>query len=217
MYSFLFLNSGDRTSADGAPNAQHLSCLESCIKNQSPAEFYEDNDLMLWYVEMMHRYTIRVDDDGEASKMLMDNSGFKGIHQVVNPVQEAFAITVLLNNYEGWERKMGLAADDKARLLNMTRWTRNPKKEKGKVTKIRVQNESGWSKDGQDFYREAIDFFKDLRSERNGEEFRKLQEMADTWYCTNVLVKKSGAGRSRKRARIDVGVDRVAADYADLF
>ena len=212
------MNSDDVKSTNGQPDEHHLAKIESCINHQSPSELYDDDELMKWYVQILQRYTIKVDDEQEATKKLNDDSCPKGIHQLVNPVQEAFAITVLLNNYEGWLKKLNLDADDKNRKLNMTRWTKNPKKEDGKITKIRVQNESGWSKDGQDFYRRAITFFRDLRSDSNKGDFDKLAMMADNWWHDNRRSKKSVGGRSRKRARNEVGREQVqAADYGDLF
>ena len=200
------------------PQPAMIEKLEGIIERLSPEEFFDDRDLMKWYAGFIHTYSIKADDEVENTKKMMEDHCPKGIHDVVNPVQEAFVFTVLANNYKWWWDRQQHNKTDKIWRKNLSRWTQNPKKKKDEETELRVENQSGWNSEGRRFYRDAVQFFKTLRSDENKVRMVELVGECERWFHDNKmapLARERQRKRGRKRARSVEPVEEL--DYSSLL
>ena len=228
LYSNIFCSlqcfplSADASSATGPLSRTCIEKLEALIKGKDVDSFYKDSALRNWYVGFLHGYAILATNKKVAESGMNDVGEPKIILDFLTTNQEAFVFLVMVNNHDGWQRRMESDPNDKIRKTNVGRWTQNNNKKEyqtadggdPKSSSVRLNNSSGWSEEGMKFYSDSVDFFN---KERVDERHQVFTEEVLEWYTINVIVprqKGEGNGRS-KRKRVVLRSVEKAADYSE--
>jgi len=189
-------------------DAMKLNRLELLIDRIDAGGFLNDDnqDLRDWYISFVYEYAIEGTDVKKTQEEMADVHTPKNIFDIVNDGTLAFVVLVVVNNYEVWHKK----AHDKSCKIRGGKWTKIAKKsssgvghegdidEDGKNDDLRLKNESGWSKEGMDFYRNALKFFKMVRLD---DRFVTLKESAEDYYNTHHVIPNNEAAKRRMKRR----------------
>jgi hypothetical protein len=168
----------------------------------------DNHDLREWYVSFVHQYAIQGTDVKKTQEEMADLHTPKNILDIVSDGTLAFVVLVVVNNYEVWHQK-ALDKTCKTRGGRWTKITKNPKNsssnsddtsgsEVSKNQDLRLKNESGWSSEGMEFYRNALKFFEMVRLD---DEFGSLKNSAEDYYNTNHVIPNNEAAKKRMKRR----------------
>lgn len=128
------------------------------------------------YLKFVYAYTVHCANksklEGWLSEASVQASNDCHVFARLTPSDEAWAVAVIVNGWDGWCDKFEYVDDKKNKIhrKNLGRWTANkkPRDVNGKAVDTKKSHgrfayKDGWVKEGKEFYEKANVFFEDAR------------------------------------------------------
>ncbi len=142
----------------------------------------------------------------------------------LTPSDEAWAVAVIVNGWDGWCDKFKYIDDKKNKIhrKNLGRWTANkkPRGVNGKAVDTKKSHgrfayKDGWVKEGKEFYEKAVKFFEDAREDPRHAVMKARAR--DMWQDEVARKDRLAGALKRKRAMYDEDEESERAQPPLLF